>query len=44
MTFGWSYMDVFLMIIGIGLSSLFEQVQNSLDRVRGQVTQIYGIE
>ncbi|XP_036337263.1 gustatory receptor 5a for trehalose-like [Rhagoletis pomonella] len=37
MTFGWSYMDVFLMIIGIGLSSLFGQVQSSLHRVRGQV-------
>nr|QKN21301.1 gustatory receptor [Bactrocera dorsalis] len=37
MTFGWSYMDVFLMIIAIGLSSLFEQVQRSLERVKGQV-------
>ncbi|XP_039965715.1 gustatory receptor 5a for trehalose-like [Bactrocera tryoni] len=37
MTFGWSYMDVFLMIIGIGLSSLFGQVQSSLELVKGQV-------
>ncbi|XP_054085608.1 gustatory receptor 5a for trehalose-like [Zeugodacus cucurbitae] len=37
MTFGWSYMDVFLMIIGIGLSSLFGRVQSSLERVRGQI-------
>ncbi|CAD7003830.1 unnamed protein product [Ceratitis capitata] len=36
-TFGWSYMDVFLMIIGLGLSSLFGQVQNSLNRVKGKV-------
>ncbi|XP_012159838.2 gustatory receptor 5a for trehalose-like [Ceratitis capitata] len=35
-TFGWSYMDVFLMIIGLGLSSLFGQVQNSLNRVKGK--------
>ncbi|XP_054732845.1 gustatory receptor 5a for trehalose-like [Anastrepha obliqua] len=37
MTFGWSYMDVFLMIIGIGLSSLFGQVQRSLYLVKGQI-------
>ncbi|XP_067648198.1 gustatory receptor 5a for trehalose-like [Eurosta solidaginis] len=36
MTFDWSYMDVFLMIIGIGLSSLFEQVQGSLNQSKSK--------
>jgi len=32
LTFGWSYMDIFVMIIGIGLSTLFERVCKEMER------------
>ncbi|KAL5291378.1 hypothetical protein ACFFRR_010650 [Megaselia abdita] len=32
LTFAWNFADVFLMIIGVGLSSKFQQVNDHLDR------------
>lgn len=36
-TFMWSYMDLFVMLVGIGLSSRFKQINDSLMRHKGKV-------
>ncbi|XP_037940356.1 gustatory receptor 5a for trehalose-like [Teleopsis dalmanni] len=36
MTFGWSYMDIFVIIVAIGLSSLFKQLQRHMVRSQKQ--------
>ncbi|XP_075162535.1 gustatory receptor 5a for trehalose-like [Haematobia irritans] len=36
MTFGWTYMDVFVLIIGIGLSSMFKRIRTHLEYFKGQ--------
>lgn len=36
-TFMWSYMDLFVMLIGVGLSSRFRQINESLLLKKGQV-------
>lgn len=36
-TFLWTYMDLFVMLIGVGLSSRFRQINESLMRHKGQV-------
>uniref|UniRef100_A0A1I8QER6 Gustatory receptor n=1 Tax=Stomoxys calcitrans TaxID=35570 RepID=A0A1I8QER6_STOCA len=36
MTFGWTYMDVFVLIIGIGLSSMLKRVGHHLESYVGQ--------
>ncbi|KNC22085.1 Gustatory receptor 5a for trehalose [Lucilia cuprina] len=35
LTFGWTYMDVFVMNVGIGLSSMFKRVQTHMENVQG---------
>lgn len=37
-TFCWSFMDLFVMIISIGLSSRFKQINEDLQRIKGQVS------
>lgn len=37
-TFAWNYMDLFVMIISVGLSSRFKQINEELQRVKGEVT------
>lgn len=37
-TFMWSYMDLFLMIISVGLSSLFKQINGSLVANKNKVS------
>lgn len=36
-TFTWTYMDLFIMIISVGLVSRFQQINNSLMEHKGQV-------
>lgn len=37
-TFVWNYMDVFVMIISIGLSSKFKQLNANLEKFKGMVS------
>ncbi|CAD7082416.1 unnamed protein product [Hermetia illucens] len=37
-TFTWNYMDLFVMVVSIGLSDKFRQVNASLFRMKGKVT------
>lgn len=41
MTFVWSYMDLFVITVSIGLASLFKQLNADLERVRGKVTRYF---
>lgn len=36
-TFAWNYMDLFIMIVSVGLSSRFKQINEELRRVKGEV-------
>ncbi|XP_058975798.1 gustatory receptor 5a for trehalose [Musca domestica] len=36
LTFGWTYMDVFVLIIGIGLSSMFKRIKRQMEQHKGQ--------
>lgn len=36
-TFSWSYMDLFVMMISLGLSSRFKQINEDLQRIKGEV-------
>lgn len=36
-TFAWSFMDLFVMIVSVGLAAQFEQLNTDLKRVKGQV-------
>lgn len=36
-TFCWNYMDLFVMMISIGLSSRFKQINMDLERIKGEV-------
>lgn len=36
-TFAWNYMDLFVMMISLGLSSRFKQINEDLQRVKGEV-------
>ncbi|KAM7355995.1 gustatory receptor 5a for trehalose-like isoform 2-T6 [Cochliomyia hominivorax] len=35
LTFGWTYMDIFVMNVGIGLSSMFKRVQLHMEHFQG---------
>ncbi|XP_055326852.1 gustatory receptor for sugar taste 64f-like [Sitodiplosis mosellana] len=35
-TFTWNYMDLFVMMISVGLSSRFKQINEELERVKGE--------
>ncbi|XP_073838971.1 gustatory receptor 5a [Musca autumnalis] len=37
LTFGWTYMDVFVLNIGIGLSSMFKRIKIQMERHKDQV-------
>lgn len=39
-TFCWNFMDLFVMMVSIGLSSRFKQINEDLQRVKGQVNSI----
>lgn len=41
LTFAWSYMDLFIMIISVGLASQFRQLNESLARVKKEVNSDY---
>lgn len=36
-TFGWNYMEIFVMIISLGLTTRFWQINNRLDDLKGKV-------
>lgn len=36
-TFAWTYMDLFVILISIGLSSRFKLINRDLERIRGEV-------
>ncbi|XP_055373552.1 uncharacterized protein LOC129606930 [Condylostylus longicornis] len=36
LTFGWNFMDAFIMIISVGLKARFKQINDNLERYRGQ--------
>lgn len=36
-TFTWSFMDLFVMLISVGISTRFKQLNDALFRVKGQV-------
>lgn len=36
-TFAWNFMDLFVMILSIGLSSRFKQINEEMQRVKGEV-------
>lgn len=36
-TFVWNYMDVFIIIMSLGLLSMFQQINEDLKRIRGKV-------
>lgn len=36
-TFVWNYMDLFVMMISLGFSSRFKQINDDLERIKGQV-------
>jgi len=38
LTFGWNYMDIFLMLLGIGLSNLLARITEHLQCVVQQVS------
>lgn len=40
-TFLWSYMDLFVMMIGVGLSSRFKQINECLMSRKGKVSSLY---
>lgn len=39
-TFAWSFMDLFVMIVSVGLAAQFKQLNTDLKRVKGQVRHI----
>lgn len=39
-TFAWSFMDLFVMIVSCGLAAQFEQLNTDLKRVKGKVIYI----
>lgn len=40
-TFAWNYMDLFVMLISLGLSSRFKQINDDLQRVKGAVILVF---
>lgn len=36
-TFAWSFMDLFVMIVSVGLAAQFKQLNTDLKRAKGQV-------
>lgn len=36
-TFSWSYSDLFVMMISVGISTRFKQINEDLQRIRGEV-------
>lgn len=36
-TFCWNYMDLFIMMISVGLSTRFKQINEDLQRIKGEV-------
>lgn len=40
-TFLWSYTDVFVILMSVGISTLFKQVNKNLFKYKGQVNSIY---
>lgn len=40
LTFGWSYMDIFLMVLGMGLSEMLARLNRSLEQQVRQVRDI----
>lgn len=39
-TFCWNYMDLFVMMIGVGLSTRFRQINEDLQRTKGKVKNV----
>lgn len=37
-TFAWSFMDLFVMIVSLGLAAQFKQLNTDLKRVKGRVS------
>lgn len=36
-TFSWNYMDLFVILISIGISTRFKQFNMNLERIKGEV-------
>lgn len=36
-TFAWSFMDLFVMVVSVGLASLFKQINFDLQQMKGRV-------
>lgn len=39
-TFAWNYMDLFVMVISLGFSSRFKQINDDLHRIKGEVISV----
>lgn len=37
-TFAWNFMDLFIILVSVGLTSLFERINEDLNRVKGEVS------
>lgn len=40
-TFGWNYMELFVIMISLGLSTRFHQINQRIDKFRGKVKYLY---
>lgn len=40
-TFAWSFMDLFVMVVSIGLASQFKQINTDLQQMKGRVRMCY---
>lgn len=38
LTFGWTYMDIFVMNVGMGLSAMFKRIQLHMEKFQGLVS------
>lgn len=38
-TFGWNYMEIFVMIVSLGLGTRFQQINQRIERFRGKVSE-----
>lgn len=40
-TFGWNYMEIFVMIVSIGLVTRFQQINDRVENFRGKVSNFF---
>lgn len=42
-TFAWNYMNLFIVMVSIGISSRFKQLNDEMNRVKGEVSSFFRI-